>query len=97
MRDRREHSRVEMAAHPAADLRYFSAIEVVSSGPGEYVVLSDTACAVGEGVMFHEPARPSRPRSVQIAGCRPVLVDDRLRYEMRLTVDDAALRLGAGA
>jgi hypothetical protein len=86
-----------MAASPAAQLRYFSAIEVVSAGAGEYVVLADTSCPIGEEVTFHEPSLPGRPRSVRIEGCRPVLVNDRLRYEMRLKVEDTALRLGAGA
>ena len=97
MRDRREHSRYEMAARPAGELRYLSPVEVVSVNSHEYLVIADEACAAGEEVLFHEPARPALPVAVRIEACRPVLMNDRLRFEMRLRAEPAVAEVEAGA
>ena len=97
MRDRREHARYELAGRPPGALRYLSAVEIVSVRQNEYVVVADEACVAGEELVLREASQASTPIAVRISACRPVLVDDRVRFEVRLLADTEEEKVEAHA
>jgi hypothetical protein len=74
-----------------------SAVEIVSTKPNEYVVVADEACVAGEEFVLRDGVQSSSPVVVRIEACRPVLMNERVRFEVRLVADAAEQRVVAGA
>jgi hypothetical protein len=74
-----------------------SAVEIVSTKPNEYVVVADEACTAGEEFVLRDGVQSSSPVVVRIEACRPVLMNERVRFEVRLVADAAEQRVVAGA
>lgn len=89
MRDRREHQRFELLFRHEGLLRLLSAVELVSLDNEDVVVIADHAGYPGEPFVFRGPPPDEQPRDVRVASCRPLLEGDRVRYEVRLVLDEA--------
>jgi hypothetical protein len=95
MREHRGHQRFELLFRHDGLLRVVSAVDLVSADEEEVVVVADRASLPGEAYVFRGPPPGDGTREVCVAACRAVLEGDRLRYELRLSLDE--VRRGQGA
>ena len=85
--NRRSHPRLDLATPTTGSLRVVREVRLLAASGGELMVVSASPAVVGEAMLLDvwTSDRPVTLR-VLVAASRPVIVDDVIKHEIRLSV-----------